>query len=98
MKQEKVKDRTWVTITVCILFWIYMGLAECAAQKITTDSQGNFVQVKDTASTGTAKLSGKTFTDASGKKYPVWVSAKGKYFVIRTSKTGNKYKQYLKLN
>ena len=33
-----------------------------------------------------------------GVDYPVWKSARGKYFIIRTSKkSGKQYKQYLKI-
>lgn len=33
-----------------------------------------------------------------GVEYPVYKSARGKYFIIRTSKnTGKEYKQYLKI-
>ena len=72
----------------------------CASsQNIKQDAQGNYVAVKaphDSAGTS-AKPTGKTYTDTKGNTYPVMISKNGKLFVIRISKTGNKYNQYLKL-
>jgi len=66
----------------------------CNSQNVKQDASGNYVAVKmEQAATNT----GKTFTDAKGTTYPVMQSKNGKLFVIRTSKNGNKYNQYLKL-
>ncbi|HOV97780.1 MAG TPA: hypothetical protein PLW49_02065 [bacterium] len=43
----------------------------------------------------TAKPTGQTFTDKTGKVYPVMVSKNGKLFVVRVSKNGNTYNMYL---
>ena len=69
------------------------------SQNIVKDSQGNYMAVKapkDSTETS-AKPTGQTYTDAKGNIYPVMVSKNGKLFVVRISKTGNKYNQYLKL-
>lgn len=58
---------------------------------------GNFVPATITAKVKSAdSTTGKTFTTASGV-YPVYQSARGKLYILRTSKNGNVYKQYLKL-
>lgn len=67
------------------------------AQTVKTDANGNYVATKKVTDTIAAKPTGKTYTDAKGKVYPVYVSVNGKLYVIRTSRTGNTYKQYLKV-
>lgn len=90
-----MKPQIKLAIVLAIASILIFAL-EGNSQRIALDKQGNYVQLKDTAE---ARPTGKTFTTTDGIKYPVWKSAKGKYFVIRVSKkTGNKYRQYLKLN
>ncbi len=68
------------------------------SQNATVNASGNYVAVKSVKSTtDNNKPTGKTFTDTKGNVYPVMVSANGKLFYVRTSKTGNEYKVYLKL-
>lgn len=83
-------------ILLAVLFFAFNG---ADAQTIKQDAAGNYVAVKATKdSTQTsAKPTGKTYTDTKGNVYPVWVSKNGKLFIVRISKTGNKYNQYLKL-
>ena len=69
-----------------------------SAQKVTTDANGNYVAVKREFVKEKAKETGKTFTDTKGNVYPVFESSNGKLFVIRTSKAGNEYRMYLKIN
>lgn len=72
---------------------------------ITTQAQnaklvnGNYVSVTKsrTSIDTTPKSTDKTFTDSKGKVYPVYISSNDKLYVLRTSKAGNQYKQYLKL-
>lgn len=67
--------------------------------QVKQDAAGNYYAEKTTRidSTG-AKETGKTFTDTKGNQYPVMISKNGKLFVIRVSKSGNKYNYYFKLN
>ena len=81
-------------ITLAVVLGLSFGLN---AQTVTKDAQGNYIAVKATGTTEKAKDTGKTFTDTKGNVYPVYISKNGKLFVIRTSKTGSQYKQYLKL-
>ena len=67
------------------------------AQTVQKTKDGNYIAVNVSKGAEKPKDTGKTFTDQQGNKYPVFISAKGKLFVIRTSKAGNQYKQYLKL-
>lgn len=65
-------------------------------QTVTQDKNGNYVATKAAKdSTGTA--TGKTYTDTKGNVFPVMISKNGKLYVMRISKKGIKYNQYLKL-
>jgi hypothetical protein len=64
--------------------------------KVVRDSSGNFVQIKAQRKASEDKPTGQTFTTSKGDTYPVYESERGKLYVIRTSKSGNEYKQYLK--
>lgn len=68
------------------------------SQQVTKDKDGNYIVVKAATIDDKAKETGKTFTAANGSVYPVFISKNGKLFIIRTSKTGNQYNQYLKVN
>jgi hypothetical protein len=81
-----------------IIFAFMLGALGANSQTtIKQDAAGNYVAVKDTNAVTSAKPTGKTYTDTKGNVYPVMISKNGKLFVIRISKTGNKYNQYLKL-
>ena len=68
------------------------------AQTVQKTKEGNYIAVVAPKIDDKAKDTGKTYTDTKGNVYPVYISAKGKLFVIRVSKnTGKEYKQYLKL-
>ena len=63
--------------------------------QVRKDSAGNYVaagRIKEAA-----KPIGKTYTDNKGNVYPIYLSASGRLYVERISKSGNKYKYYLKL-
>ena len=77
-----------------VLLLVY--ITGSAQTNVKQDATGNYiaVQARDTV---TAKPTGKTYTDSKGNTYPVYVSKNGKLFVNRISKTGNPYRQYLKL-
>lgn len=68
------------------------------SQNVKQDAAGNYTAISASKKVDRSKSTGKTYTDAKGKVYSVLVTAAGKLFVLRTSaKTGNVYKQYLKL-
>ena len=67
------------------------------AQNVKLDAAGNYIAITKKKGGTEAKLIGKTFTDAKGIVYPIYLSKNNKMFIIRTSKTGNEYNQYLKL-
>ena len=80
-----------------LIFSLLVASYSIQAQNVVKDQNGNYTAVKATASKPIE--TGKTFTDAKGKVYPVYKTGTGKLFVIKTSaKTGNEYKMYLKEN
>lgn len=75
-----------------ILAALLLTLAASAhAQKVTKDSAGNYHQVM-----AENKATGHTFTDKTGKVYPLYVSDRGKLYYMRTAKSGNVYRCYIK--
>ena len=83
------------SIIVAVLAMMCIG---AFAQEVKKNAQGVYVSVKAKATTEDKKT-GEFYQDSKGVKYPIYVSAGGKYYIIRVSKnTGKEYKQYLKLN
>jgi hypothetical protein len=74
-----------------ILLLLLMYTAPARAQMVQ-DAQGNYTMI-----IAKAQSTGKTFTDAKGVKYPIMQSIRGKLYIVRTSKTGKTYKQYLNI-
>lgn len=73
---------------------LVLAMSATAQTKVTRDQQGNYVSVS--APKTEPKNTGKVYTDSKGVKYPVYESARGKLYIVRTSKkTGKKYNQYL---
>lgn len=68
-----------------------------AQTRVVKDSTGNYklVSHRDTSS---GKATGQYLTDKDGVKHPVLVSARGKLYYMRTSKAGNVYKCYIKVD
>lgn len=73
-------------------------------QGIQKGVDGNYFQAQKTANTGPATLesltkgaekTNATFTTAKGEKFPVYLSKNGSAFVVRTSKKGVVYRQYM---
>lgn len=83
-----------ILTTVIILTAIFNSYS----QKVIKDSAGNYTQIKQTRTGTEATKTGQTYTTTDGQTYPIFMSAKGKLFICRTSKNGKEYKQYLKLN
>lgn len=71
---------------------------------VKQDTQGNYVEMKtikaqatEASLTAKAQKTSATFTDQQGTKFPVYLSASGKAFIVRKAKTsGNFYRCYLK--
>lgn len=90
-----MKKSTFQSIVIIIAYLLFCLAGK--AQNVTKDSNGNYIAVKSIVKRDSATNTGKTFTDTKGNVYPVLISAKGRLFYVRTSKAGNDYKVYLKL-
>lgn len=85
---------------VTLILSLFLASSVAFSQsRIEKDANGNYVQISASKRASEDKQTGKTFTTSKGDTYPIYVSERGKYYIIRTSKeTGNQYKQYLKLD
>ena len=73
---------------------LLLGLACMHAQAQNVVRKGNNFTVVSKKSEVTK--TNYTYTDRSGITYPIYISSKGKAFIIKTSKkTGKKYRQYI---
>lgn len=72
-------------------------LSAHAQTKAVKDASGNYVTSHKADTTGN-KPTGHTFTDSKGKTYPVYESVNGKLYYYRTSRNGNVYKAYIKVD
>ena len=67
-----------------------------AQTKVRTDSTGNYRVVYQKSDSAKGEPTGKYLIVKDGTKYPVYLGANGRFYVIRTSKkTGKQYKQYI---
>ena len=66
-----------------------------SAQNAKLDKNGNFIAIQSKDTT-TNKPTGKFFINPNGDKFPVFLTKNGKYYYIKTSKSGRDYKVYLK--
>lgn len=68
-----------------------------AQQKAVKDAQGNYT-VTSHRDTVAGKPTGHTITDSKGNVYPLLLSSRGRLYYMRTSRTGNVYKCYIKVD
>lgn len=87
-----------VIITLAALIMMGATSASAATQaQNQSKNQPKTEQITNQAQGKKVKNNG-TLTKHTYKGYPVYQGAKGGYYVIRTSKkTGNEYKQYIKV-
>lgn len=81
-------------VTLFLSLFLASSLA-FSQTKVVRDSSGNFVTKTASKKATEDKQTGQTFTTSKGETYPVYESVNGKLYVIRTSKNGNQYRQYL---
>ena len=77
-----------------LLLVLAMGLA--ANAQTYTRNGNTFTSTKSVKAKAKPVKTKFTWKDSKGKEYPIYISAKGSCFVIKTSsKTGKEYKNYL---
>ena len=85
------------TLFAFLLIFLGAALQECRAQNVVRKGH-SFYQQQSTnkIAKDSVVFTGYHYFDAKGIRYPIYMSSKGKCFIIRTSsKTGKQYKQYL---
>lgn len=75
---------------IAVLFVI--GVAVASAQEVKRE--GNNFTVEKTIQQSSDIQTQYTFT-IKDNVYPIWITKNGRCYIIRTSKNGNQYKQYL---
>lgn len=68
-----------------------------SAQSPVSLQDGYYIAMTKPIESEPAKATDKQFKTKAGEVYPIFVSRNGKYYVNRVSKSGKKYRQYLKL-
>lgn len=82
---------------VFLLVALFSFTFDTGAQTVKVMPDGNYVSVKSANDSTGYKSTGKYFEDTKGNRYDVMISKNGKLFYFRTSKTGNVYRAYIKL-
>lgn len=81
---------------IVLVMCISLTLGAQAQKKVVMDKSGNFVSLTAGKTTKVAdKTTGKFFIDTKGVKYPVYESVNGKFYYLKTAKSGNIYKVYI---
>lgn len=93
MKQTLKK----IAFVLCLLTMAFVVGAN-AQTSVKLEQSGNYVSASAGKDSVSYKPTGKTFTTSKGETFPVYISKNGKLFIIRTSKSGNQYRNYLKLD
>lgn len=85
-----------VMFAILLAFYFLAAIMTASAQNVTR--QGNtFIERVDSTKRHKASVQ-KTdylYVDKSGKAYNIWLSSNGNAFIVRTSKKGNNYREYL---
>lgn len=84
-----------LAVALFVAFCVSFGCTMVRGQNVVRN--GNvFTQVSSKKAKEAFKSTPYTYVAADGKKYPIYISSNGKYFIIRKSaKTGKEYRQYL---
>lgn len=96
---KKWNANTWDTV-LCILYGLmFVGMifwcAPVEAQNVKREGK-MFVEMPTGGLKKGSTKTEYTYKAKDGKVYPIWLSANGKAYIVRTSKkTGKEYKQYL---
>lgn len=77
---------------IILFILIMLSSSKAHSQNIVRDSAGNFYAI--TKPSDTFRLTKYFYYDSKGK-YPVYLTSKGKFFVVVISKTGIPRKKYL---
>lgn len=84
--------------TLILLVFMFIACAVNAQKAVKLDSLGNYVSMSGVTKEKTVdETTGKFFIDTKGVKYPIMRSINNKLYYLKTAKSGNIYKVYIKL-
>ena len=87
-----------VCLVLCSLYYVFhgtnMSLTDFTSESTKDDSVFHNVSSEDRQNQGYTKTD-FTWKDSKGDEYPVYIAHTGSCFVIKTSKSGEKYRAYL---
>lgn len=76
---------------------LFIVVTAHAQTKVIKDAQGNY-KVTSGRDTSAGIATGHTITDKDGKVHPLLISSRGRLYYMRTAKSGNIYKCYIKVD
>lgn len=88
---KKISDNTVIIISCVVLFLMLLFSTPTTAQQVVRKGNQFELVKKDKQ----ADVKTEYTVKIGDRVYPVYKSAKGKYYIIRVSKNGNTYKQYV---
>lgn len=92
----RIKNIIMVIVIFIAIYLMFFCCATAQGQNVVRKGNTFIEQPTDTASRPKAKKTDYVYVEKDGQVYPVWVSSKGKYFIIKVSKrTGKEYRKYL---
>lgn len=94
-KDNRIDSIIAAIFIFCFVYFCLLCCDKAQAQNVTLKGK-TFTEQKDTTVRPKAKQTDYVFVDKDGQAYPIWVSSKGKYFIVKVSKkTGKEYRKYL---
>jgi len=95
-RREMLQAFAYVALAFTLIF-LCAALQECRAQTVVRKGHSFYQQSNSNKiAKDSVTFTGYHYFDSKGVRYPIYISSKGKCFIIRTSlKTGKTYKQYL---
>ena len=96
-KDNRIDSIIAAIFIACFIWFCLFCCDKAQAQNVQLIGKTFVEQKTDTVSRPQAKKTDYVFIDKSdGGVYPIWISSKGKCFIIKVSKkTGNEYRKYL---
>lgn len=92
MKNFEENLLAWLFATMLAVGLLYPIFSD--AQNVRREGN-TFIQEGKKQQSTPPTLTSYKYRTSDGKEYPVYLSANGKAFIIRTSKSGKQYRQYL---
>ena len=94
--KEMLQAVLWVVLAFAFIF-LGAAFQECRAQNVVRKGHSFYQQSNSNKiAKDSVTFTGYHYFDAKGVRYPIYMSSKGKCFILRTSsKTGKQYRQYL---